>query len=206
MHDVRDIEESLRTIRKLMERGQRYEAITARGGLLSGLLALAVAAASPRLSAGAWASDPVRAFLITWGALGILCAAWVAGSALRAARAADPEGRRISAQARAVGVSVLPAYVAAIAVTAALVVRDAGWALPAAWMLLHGVAILSTAHHAPRRLVGLGWSFLVAGSIAAFVVPPGDMAAASLAMGGAFGGLHALYGAFSLLVPLAPAD
>src|SRR4051812_44632705 len=35
--------------------------------------------------------------------------------------------------------------------------------LPQMWILFYGLALLSTAHFAPRSLTGLGWAFLLTG-------------------------------------------
>lgn len=207
MQDLRDIEDNLRVIRKLMERGQRYEAITGRGSLLAGALAVVGGLALSRaFGDGRVLGDSVSWFVLSWAGVAIACAAWVI---VRALLGADhDEGRRLSAQARAVGRSVLPAYVAAVAFTLALLERGPGGAslLPGAWMLMHGVAILSTSYHAPPRLRALGWTFVVAGVVAALMLfGPVRLAHLNLVMALGFGGLHLAYGLFSLLRPL-PAE
>src|SRR4051812_23713642 len=112
MNDARQFEETLATIRRLMERGTRYEAITGRGALLAGLAAVAT---SGILRFGPWHGD--AAFLGAWVAVAVAAASWILASALRGARQSDPEGRRISAQARAVALEVAPAMAAAVLIT-----------------------------------------------------------------------------------------
>jgi hypothetical protein len=189
MNDARQFEETLATIRRLMERGTRYEAITGRGALLAGLAAVAT---SGILRFGPWHGD--AAFLGAWVAVAVAAASWILASALRGARQSDPEGRRISAQARAVALEVAPAMAAAVLITAGLWRVGASSLLPCAWMLLHGVAILATAAHAPRRLVRLGALFLVAGGLLALVPLDRDLA---MALG--FGGLNLAYGVLSVV-------
>jgi len=223
----RDIEQTLKVIRRLMERGERYEAITGRGALLSGIAALAVAAlihlGGGSGMPGARDDGNPYVFIGAWTALAIACAASVGVTALRGSWRArdggDDEGRRVSAQARAVIRAVLPAYLLATVATAGL----ASWGqilvhgvvlLPPIWMALHGVAILATSYHAPRRLILLGWTFLVAGCaqllamavVGHFVAPSVQSWIASidpnLVMALGFGGLHLGYGLLCLLRPL----
>lgn len=205
--DVKQVEETLATIRRLMERGQRYEAVTGKGALVSGFAALGMAGlvhwlwAQPNLS-----DHGLEIFCAAWGLLALVCAAWIVRGAMRLPFDADAgRATRFSAGARAVGRAVLPAYVAAIAIT----IGAMDWRhvyLPGAWMCLHGVAILATAHHAPPRLVRLGWAFLVLGVLLS--IPFGLLSwhvgfNAGMAVG--FGGLNIAYGLFSLLHPL-PAE
>jgi hypothetical protein len=180
MKDVRQAEETLAVIRRLMERGQRYEAITARGALVAGLAALGTSAAC------AWLEASDRAFLLAWLGVAAVSAAWVVLPALVGTRATA--GRWGSPQARAVGVAVLPPYVAGAVLTALLVRAGLADLLPATWMLMHGCAILATWHHAPRRLVALGVAFLATGAVLAFAPVPRD---AAMAIG--FGGLNVLH-------------
>jgi hypothetical protein len=214
----RDIEQTLRVIRRLMERGERYEAITGRGALLSGLAALAVAAAvhfagRANVPGAQWGSDPY-VFIGAWTALAVACAASVGFTALRGSWRArgegdeDDPGRRVSAQARAVIRAVAPAYLLATVSTAVLacVAPVTGeMILPAIWTSLHGVAILATSYHAPRRLIGLGWTFLVVGCaqlVAMFAGQYPRWVHPNLAMALGFGGLHLAYGLLCLLRPL----
>lgn len=188
MQDIRQVEENLAVIRRLMERGTRYEAITGRGAILAGAAALAVAGLlrfGP-LTGDAW-------FLATWAALAVAAASWIAVPALRASHAAEPEGRGVSAQARAVALEVVPAYLGATVLTIVLWRAGRSDLLPCAWMLLHGVAILATASHAPPRLVRLGAAFLAAGALTGLLSVDRDVA-----MAAGFGGLNIIHGAVSL--------
>ena len=206
MQDLHEIEDNLRVIRRLMERGQRYEAITGRGALLAGIAALAVAGLVQwAVSSGSgWRG---YAFLVAWPALALLSAAWLLRAALRLpGRPGDDATSRLPAAAHAVGRAVLPPYVVSAALTLAALTSLNVTLLPGAWAALHGVAILATAYHAPRRLVVLGWVFLLAGAALLAAIglfrlhlPP------NLAMALIFGGLHLGYGLFSVLRPL-PAE
>jgi hypothetical protein len=205
VQDLHDIEENLRVIRRLMERGRRYEAITGRGALVGGTAALAVAALVAWLQRRP--DPPHWAFLLPWLALALLTVAWVVRAALRIPPGlGDDGGRGVSAAARAVGRAVLPAYVAAAAMTVASAHAIDAF-LPAAWMCLHGVAILATSYHAPRRLAVLGGLFLAFG--AALLVSRGACGWSpdpNLVMAAGFGGLHVGYGLFSVLRPLRDDD
>lgn len=211
MHDVREIEDNLRTIRRLMERGRRYEAITGRGALLAGSAALVVAFLVNRLGGRApswWTLDAPAAFLIAWPLLALLSAGWLARAALRLPASPDDDAtRRLSASARAVGRAVLPAYVLALALTIGSLREPRLELLAGAWIALHGIAILATSYHAPRRLVVLGGIFLAAGAwmpCAYGLGAPAPSPNAALAL--AFGGLHLGYGLFSVLRPLPAED
>lgn len=198
LHDVTEIEQNLRVIRKLMERGQRYEAITGRGSLLAGLLAIAVGVAADRAGVAS-----VR-FVALWALVACACVAWVGVNAARAARA-GAEARRLTSQGRAVLRAVAPAYLAAAALTASAV-ASAWLPLPPIWLLLHGTAILATSYHSPPRLAAFRWCVLAAGA-ASLALPPSVLAAhANLVMAASFGGLHLAYGIFSLARPLPPTD
>lgn len=162
MHDPGDVERTLATIRRLMERGRHYEAISARGALLAGLAAFLASAALYR-----FAPESNAAFLGTWAAVALGAASWTAFSAVGSARGGTDE-RGLTAQARSVLMAVLPAYAVAGVLTAVLA-RGHADLLPPTWMLLHGTAILATRYHAPERLVRLGVAFLAAGTLFAFV-------------------------------------
>ena len=198
MHDVTEIEQNLRVIRKLMERGQRYEAITGRGSLLAGLLAMTAGVAADRARVAG------LRFVLLWAVVACACVAWVAFNAARAARAGT-EARRLTSQGRAVLRAVLPAYLAAIALTAHAVAVS--WLpLPPLWLLLHGTAILATSYHSPPRLVVFGWCVLAVG-VASLALPLPVLAThGNLVMAGTFGTLHLAFGLFSLARPLPSPD
>lgn len=212
MQDVREIEENLRLIRRLMERGRRYEAITGRGALMAGTAALGVALLVSWMQArdpfgwGAGARDAV--FLVAWPLLALVSAAWLARAAWRIPAGPDDDlTRRLSASARAVCVAVFPPYLLSAALTLGAIRGDLVEVLPGAWIALHGIAILATAYHAPRRLVVLGWIFLGLGSLhLATLAQAGSLVGPNLALGVAFGGLHLAYGLFSVLRPLPAED
>ena len=184
MQDGKQVEENLAVIRRLMERGTQYEAVTSAGSLLAGF---AAGGAAAFVRWGPWHGE--GAFVLTWVALAVSAAAGVAFQGLRGSRSSDPEGRRISAQARAVASEVLPAYLAAGVLTVLLWRAGRVDLLPATWMLLHGVAILSTAAHAPRRLVWLGVAFIAAGTTIGLL----DLDR-RIFMPLVFGGFHVAYG------------
>lgn len=204
---------TLEVIRRLMERGQEYESISGRGAIAAGLTALLAAGA---LAAGSH-GDSTAVFLATWLVVALAAAAWTAIPAVVASRAGSGG---TSPQARAVLRAVTPAYVAAASLTALLGARTlaldgsadylpgAGFEvtdlLPAAWTLLHGVAILATSHHAPPRLVRLGVAFVALGVILSIAQVPVSGEALlpigrDLAMALGFGGLHLAYGLVAMV-------
>lgn len=216
MQDMHEIEDNLRVIRRLMERGQRYEAITGRGALVAGIAAFAVAALVEwirRSDPFSWGHERTHAFVLAWPLLAVVSAAWLVLAALRIP--ADPEddaSRRLSASARSVCRAVLPAYLLAAALTLCaegLHPQPPSGLLAGAWTALHGIAILATAYHAPRRLVVLGWIFLAYGCaalVATAVLGHRIEPSANLIAAVGFGGLHLAYGLYSVLRPLPAED
>ena len=187
------MERTLAVIRRLMERATRYEAITGRGALVAGLAALGVSAAIHwiPLKGDAW-------FLGLWSALAVAGAVSVVLPALRGARENNPDGRRVSAQAATVAGEVAPVWIAAVVLTVVFATQLGGTVLlPCAWMMLHGLSILATAAHAPRRLLRLGYAFLVAGALAGLLRLDRD-----LAMAVGFGALNIAYGLLARLARL----
>jgi hypothetical protein len=68
--------------------------------------------------------------------------------------------------------------------------------VPAYLAIFYGLGLLATAHFAPRSIMWLGWSFLLAG-LAAFVLSFTDQVAAGfppdMIMLATFGGFHLVY-------------
>ncbi len=186
-------EEHLRIIRGLMERATIYRAISAPPALVGGLLSLATAIVLVATKAGD------GAFLVCWGA--VLTLTGVANLLFirrDAARRGEPF---ISSGMKLAVFAILPSILAAAAFTIVLI-KDGGVAfLPIPWMIFYGLSLLATGNFAPRSIVFLGWSFLIAGTLALFAVRfHDDLAYAgflfgSVAMGATFGVFHLIYAA-----------
>ena len=152
----REAEAHLRTIRTLMERATVYRAIsapTARVAAILGLFCGALDTAYLPADGTGWD------FRILWlGALAVTLGANAWFIRRDARRRHDPflsPGMRLALRA------VAPPALCGLLATAIL----APPALPAAWMLSYGLALLATAPFAPRSIVWLGWAFLGTGLV-----------------------------------------
>jgi hypothetical protein len=152
----REAEEHLRTIRTLMERATVYRAISAPTARVAAVIGLMCGTFVTRfLPSGGSGWD----FKILWlGALAVTLGANAWFIHRDARRRFDPflsPGMRLALRA------VMPPALCGLLATVVL----APSALPAAWMLCYGLALLATAPFAPRSIVWLGWAFLVTGLI-----------------------------------------
>jgi len=175
-------EHTLETIRTLMERSQRYEHLSGYSGLAAGALALAGCATL----AGGWLPD--TAFVLVWTVVFVL--AFAINAALTANRARQCGEPVWSRQARTVAAAVAPAFVAGVAVSAALVREHRLDLLPAVWLVLYGCGALATSFFAPRSIARLGLTCLALG-VTSLVVSPGWPL---LTMAVGFGATHVTLG------------
>jgi hypothetical protein len=168
MIDRSEAEEHLRVIRSLMEKATIYRAISAEAAAVGGVLALAASFAFGNCWTGlAYGSDDTRevsnsTFVALWISVLVVTALVNCFFLWRAARKRNEpfvsSGMRMALRA------VLPSYVVAGFLTAAV-----GFApsmpnlIVPVWILCHGLALLATAHFAPRSLAWLGWAFVAAG-------------------------------------------
>ena len=174
-----DPRETLSVIRTLMERGTRYQNLSGLAGVAAGVFTLL--GCGIRVQFGA-------PLLPTW--LGVLAAALAASVyfTLEMARAnGEPLWTR---QARTVVLALLPAFIAALALSAALQRAGQEALLPGVWMLLWGVGALAMGFFTPRVISLLGMVFLISGMVCLLLAPLNDV----LAMGLTFGGIHLAYG------------
>jgi hypothetical protein len=174
--------ESLRFIRRTMERSAAFTAGPGWGGAAMGLTALAAApiAASrptPRGWLAAWLIEAAIAFSI---------GAWA--MARKALRAGPPLA---SPPARRFALALVPAFVAAAVLTAALVAAGRFDLLPGVWLLLYGAGVTSGGAHSVPAIPALGLAFMGLG-VAALALPAWHDAL--LATG--FGGLHIGFGIY----------
>jgi len=160
---TREAEQTLSVIRTLMERSTRYTNLSGHAGVAAGVLALGGSAL--RL----WWNTP---FLLTW--LGVLVAA--AGAIVFfTARMARMNGEPFwTRQTRTVVVALMPAFVAALVLTAVLEQAHQTVLLPGIWMLMWGVGALAMSFFTPRVLWVLGITFMACG-MATFLLSPVPM-------------------------------
>ena len=163
-----EAEEHLRVIRSLMEKATIYRAISAPTALVGGMLAVIVGFAF------VW---PLRVLAKSPAAFFI---AWLAVLAVTAAANAffiRRDARRRGDAFISPGMKMALTALAPSHITAGFVTALAAWAvlhfyilLPGFWCVLYGLGLLAMSHFAPRSIVRLGWSFLIAGLIVTGIV------------------------------------
>lgn len=173
-------EDNLRFIRNAMESSGSFTSVPGWGGILMGLSALAAAAAAELLPGRwleIWVADALLAFAIGGGAM---------------ARKARAEGVRLS---RGVGrrflLSLTPPLVVAVLLTVALTRVGAAELVPATWLLLYGVGVITGGAFSVRLVPMMGACFMVLG-VVALLAPP---AWSNPLLAAGFGGLHLAFGA-----------
>ncbi len=201
MNEETRADETLRTLRALLERREIYRALSARAALIAGFLAVALAAflywaaGSPEWIGYTYS----KSFVALW--LGLLALMLVLSVAFlrRAARAG---GRAFfSWELRHVGQASAPLLV--IPAAATVWYFNQGFLggnellVVTGWIAFYGLLLLSMAAWAPRLLRVLGWAFLFSGlfvptlllyldEIPTHLIP-------NLLMGITFGGYHLIY-------------
>jgi hypothetical protein len=181
----KEAEQTLSTIRTLMERGTQYTNISSTSAIAAGLVTLAGCAVR---RSGLLPFDEKWNFFITWGAVFVVSlAAMIYFTAAQARRNGEPVWTR---QARQVTLSILPAFFAAVVISQALFDRNLRDLLPGTWMLLYGCGALAMGFFTPLSIRVLGLAFMAAGTLALLVFPGNEV----LAMGLAFGGIHLTWG------------
>ena len=173
-------EDNLRFIRNAMESSGSFTSVPGWGGILMGLSALAAAAAAelvPESWLEIWVADALLAFALGGGAM---------------ARKARADGVRLS---RGVGrrflLSLTPPLVVAVLLTVALTRIGAAELVPATWLLLYGVGVITGGAFSVRLVPMMGACFMVLG-VVSLLAPP---AWSNPLLAAGFGGLHLVFGA-----------
>lgn len=202
MNELERAEEHLRIIRTLMERATIYRAISAPTALVGGILAAVTATASLIwLHATNSAKLPYFVSLWIWVLVITICA-----NTLFVWRAARERNEQMISPAMKTALRALfpPALAgAAFSVFMVTKVENATNLLVVFWMTFYGLALLATAHFAPKSLVLLGWAFLATAMLCLFLSPImcrswptlSREAFASIVMGLTFGLFHLVYAA-----------
>ena len=175
--------ESLEFIRTTMARSAPFTAVSGRGGIAMGILALLAAALGRSTS-----SD--QQWLMTW--IGSAAVAVPLGFVLMRAKARRYELALWSAAGRRFAQGFVPAIAAGAVLTFALVRIDAIELVPAAWLLLYGAGVLAGSSSSVPVLAWLGALFMVLG--AASLLTPA--AWRDLWLGGGFGVLQIVFGVY----------
>ncbi len=171
----------LRYIRDMMARSEAFTAVPGWGGVLMGVTAL---------GAAAWAATQPTdwGWLMVW--LGEAVLAGTIG-VTTLVRKAQTSGLGLhSGPGRKYLLGLLPAMVAGALLTFAAWNAGAVDLLPAVWLLLYGVALVTSGMFSVRVIPVMGTAFMVLGALA--LVVPEAWSDALLALG--FGGLHIGFG------------
>jgi hypothetical protein len=174
--------DNLRFIRETMERSASFTAVSGRGGVVMGLVAL-LAAMLSRNDAGS----------TTWVAIWMIAAALSLGLALLlvARKARDAGLTLLSGPGRKFAWNVTPPLVVGGLLTVALLRAGATELLPATWLLLYGTGVVTGGAFSVRIVPLMGLAFMALGTAALFTSP--RLGNAFMAVG--FGGLHIVFGA-----------
>ena len=187
--DPKEALASLETIRTILERSTNFTHIAPGGIVAVGIAAIIAASAGAVFGMG---PDHPLPFLALWGTT--LLFALAAGFGSSARRAHRREESFWSRKLQFVVAGAMPPAIAAVLLTAALYDADRMDLCPGMWMVCYGVAILSVGVVLDWEFRAAAWAFLVAGSVAMFVL----RGFPHLCLGAAFGGLHIILGGFRL--------
>jgi len=173
--------EDLRFIRETMQNAASFTAVPGWGGVAMGAVAVAAALIGPTPSrATAWS---INWLIAAMGAFAI----GVAASFLKARRTGTPI---LAQQGRKFVLTLLPPLMAGAVISVALYAAGLCRLLPAIWLLLYGVGVISAGSFSVRVIPVMGLCFMVAGG-AALLCPA---AWANSVMAAGFGGLHVVFG------------
>ena len=176
-------EESLRFIRRTMERSSTFTAVPGLGGVGMGVIGLAAAVlAANQRSAERW--------LIVWLlAAAVALSIGITAVLRKAARLGVPLSGAVG---RRFAISFLAPLVAGAALTCGMWMHD-NWALmPAVWLLLYGTGVLAGGTFSVAAVQLLGVAFMALG-ITALATPP---AWGNVWLGIGFGGLQIAFGLY----------
>lgn len=191
--DRREAAQRLEEIRKLMARAGEYRHLSGWAAIVNGLLVFAGCALSK------WGvqvsfyrtTDPLKLGLV-WGAVAVLgLAIDVIFTVALARRRGEPAW---SPSARQLVAGLLPGLYAGAVVTVYLAMDEAYDALPGAWMVCYGTALMGASLTAPWAVRYFGLAILLFGGVALTLLRNYAM----WSMGLGFGVLHLIFGAYVL--------
>lgn len=173
--------DNLRFIRETMERSSSFTAVSGRGGVVMGLVAL---------TAALLARDD--AATVTW------VATWMAAAVvslslaliLMAQKARDAGETLLSGPGRKFAWNVTPPLAVGGLLTLGLLRAGLTELLPATWLLLYGAGVVTGGAFSVRIVPLMGLAFMALGTGALFAPP----ALGNLIMALGFGGLHIVFG------------
>jgi hypothetical protein len=173
--------DNLRYIRETMERSQSFTAVSGRGGVAMGLIAVLAWAVSERTTGtGDWVGVWMGAAVLSLGVA-------LFAMATKARAAGMP---LLSGPGRKFAWSVSPSLVVGGLLTLAFVEAGVTNALPGTWLLLYGAGVVTAGSVSVRIVPLLGLCFMALGCAALFA--PAAWGNAFMAAG--FGALHIVFG------------
>ena len=173
--------DNLRYIRETMERAGEFTAVPGWGEVAIGVSALAAAAvASQQTTSSAW--------VLVWLSEAVLSVVIAGFTMMRKSRAADVP--LFNGPGRKFVLSFLPPMAVGVVLTIVLYRSGDVWALPGAWLLLYGAAVMTGGAFSVRIVPVMGSCFMLLGAIA-FLVPA---IARDVLMALGFGVLHIVFG------------
>jgi hypothetical protein len=171
----------LRFIRQTMERAGAFTALPGWGQVAVGVTALVAAVVAARQAS-------TELWLATW--LGEATVALAIGGWTLARKAYAVNDPILSGPGRRFGLSFLPPMVVGGLLTVALYRAGLAAALPGAWLLLYGTAVVTGGAFSVRVVPLMGLCFMALGAVA-LLGPP---AWGNWCMAAGFGGLHVVFG------------
>jgi hypothetical protein len=205
MPDLDSASRQLRVIRSLMERATIYRSLSAPTALAGGLLSLGGFATAYYAKHHRQQPLSPNEFLMVW--LAILALTCLTNTLFLWREAARRDEPLFSSGMKFAALSLAPAFCSAGVLT--ILLHSSPIHLALAWITLYGLGLLATQHFAPRSIVALGLTFLVAGlGVLAtwkhFLLPPDlghglhaqpSALVVSGLMAATFGGFHLAYAA-----------
>jgi hypothetical protein len=183
-------EESIRTIREIMERSAKYTNFSGLSGIVSGLLAIAGCIVSLRVAGSdRWGNEPLT-YVLIWS---FVFLAALSQDAFLANRKAKRNGDKLLNPA---SIMVIKAVTPGILLALTLCVRGVllkDWNhIPVYWTLCYGVAASAAGLFSVPEVRIFGWVQLITGAIALFLVS--TWASAMLLIALSFGLYQILFG------------
>lgn len=173
--------DNLRFIRKTMESSSSFTAVPGLGGVLMGAVGLAAATVSV-----------LPAFRAHWLLVWLVAASFALsiGSFALARKSAEAGVQVLRGAGRRFLFCLVPPLAAAAVLTAVLVRDGRLDTIPATWLLLYGVAVVTAGVVSVPIVPVMGLCFMALG-VVAFLVP---FSWTPLLLGAGFGGLHVAFG------------
>jgi hypothetical protein len=167
--ELRDAIEQITTIRTQLAATERLRSLRAVPVALSGLMALATAAAQ-----SCWVTDPAREpdrYLALW--LGTALLSGIAASVEVARRAQRSESALGVANARLAAIQFVPSLMVGAIVTFFFTTRlpELLWVLPGLWQMLFGLGNLAAQQLLPCAARVVGMLFLASGAFCLWLGP-----------------------------------